>query len=364
MARVLIADIDPHRPLDQAVRAVVDRAFKLFPLEVEGRRVLVKPNIIGPFPPEAGATTNPVVLGAVVDYLLERGADVVVGDNPGGMERNSVHTARPTGLVDAARGRFVNLSREVVEVPAGSRFTDSFPLSREVLEADLVVNLPCFKTHLLTTLTGCVKNCFGYVAGAAKAALHLKAPSRSRFSELLADLYRIRPPDLNLVDGVLAMEGNGPTHGTPRPLGKILAGYDGVAVDATMARMMGVDPAGLRLFQIAAERGLGEVDDIEVVGRLEVIPGFQLPATFPASSLEQAAALMAISALRPRVEPERCSRCGECAANCPPRAIRLDPYPLVGDGCISCFCCAELCREGAMVVPEGAIAGEFGKIFR
>jgi len=366
MARVLIVDLDLGRPLPEVVRAAVRRIFAAFPLEVEGRQVLVKPNILGPFPPERGVTTNPEVVGAIVDYLLEGGATVMVGDNPGGLAKNSWHTALVTGLVDASRGCFVNLSQEVVNVPAHSRFTESFPISRAVLEADLVVNVPCFKTHLLTTLTGCVKNCFGYVAGGAKAALHLKAPTRNRFSELLLDLYTIRPPDLHILDGVLAMEGNGPTHGTVRPLGKLLAGYDGVAVDATMARLMGVDPTQLRLFQLAAERGLGKVaaDEIAVEGHLEPIADFRLPTSFQSSPHDQADALMKISTLRPRVSVERCSRCGQCASSCPPQVLKLDPYPVVGEGCISCFCCVELCPEGAMEVPPDVIAGEFERIFR
>ena len=367
MSDVLIIDIDGDR-LEEDARAAVARIFDRFRVDVGGRKVLIKPNILAGLPPEMGVTTNPTVVAAIVDQCLAQGAsEVMVGDNPGGVDRNSQTTAEMCGIYQASRGHFKNLSERVVEVPTASRFVPTFPISKAVLDADYLINVPCFKTHTLTTITGAVKNCFGWVAGGYKARLHLAAPSRGRFQELLMDIYQIRRPDLNIMDGILAMEGNGPTHGRVRPLGKLLASTDAVALDATMARMIGVDPAGLRLFQIAAQRGLGHwaADEVSVEGPLAVIPDFKLPTEFAASPTEQVALLQDIGTTVPTVKEEVCIQCGDCQLNCPAQAISMDPFPVVDpQKCIACFCCAELCLEGAMEVPRGRLPEKFDRMFR
>lgn len=359
MSVVLIARVQDDLPV------VVDRILDDFAGDLEGKVVLVKPNILAPFPPEKGVTTRPAVVEAVVRAALARGAEVMVGDNPGGVDRSSYQTALAAGIVDASLGCFRNLSEQVVEVKTSSRFVSSFLVSRAFLEADYLIDLPCLKTHALTMLTGAVKNMFGMVAGTQKARLHLAAPTRNRFSELLVDLYQVRPPDLVIMDALWAMEGNGPTHGQLRRLDTILAGTDGVAVDATAARMVGFDPAEIRHLVVAAERGLGQIaaDRIEVRGPFQVVPDFRPPAGFTASPEEQGRILATMGNLKPVLRAESCVQCGDCAASCPPRAITLNPYPEVGEGCISCYCCVELCAEGAMEVPEGETVRLWDRMF-
>jgi len=381
-ARVFVADLGTPEPALPVLEETVSRLFELTGQAgaVASRMVLVKPNILASVPSEMHVTTSPPVVRAVVRTVRALGGRVVVGDNPGGVERNSLRTAEACGILAASEGCFRNLSDEVVEVPSKSPYASTFVLSRLVLEADHVVNVPVFKTHMLTTLTGAVKNCYGYVAGANKARLHLSAFSRGRFAHLFLDIYSRRIPDLNIVDALYVMEGNGPTHGRVRPLGRPVAGTDGLAVDAVLTRMMGLDPLDLRLFQKAAELEgdpawgrLGrfrseEVEVLDLDGRpypLGPIPDFALPSTFNVSLERQAELLIALGTIRPVVRPELCVGCGDCTRNCPPQAITLDPYPVVdGAKCISCFCCAELCTEGAMEVPAGQAAGLFDQMFR
>ncbi|MHB8945370.1 MAG: DUF362 domain-containing protein [Bacillota bacterium] len=367
MSDVLIIDVARER-LETDVRAAVARIFERFRVDVKGQKVLVKPNILAGIPAEMGVTTNPALVAAVVDLCVEQGAaEVWVGDNPGGVDRNSQTTAEMCGIYQAAHGHFKNLSERVVEVPTKSRFVPTFPISKAVLDCDYLINLPCFKSHTLTTITGAVKNCFGWIAGGYKARLHLAAPSRGRFQELLCDIYQIKPPNLNILDGITAMEGNGPTHGTIRPLGKLLASPDAVALDATMARMIKVDPTELRLFQIAGERGLGHWTpaEVNVEGTFAVIEDFKLPKDFAASPTEQVSLLQDIGTTVPAVKQEVCIQCGDCQLNCPAQAIAMDPYPVIDAmKCISCFCCAELCMEGAMEVPQGRIPEKFDQMFR
>ncbi len=362
MSKVII------RRADEGLREIISDVFDAFGVELQGKKVLVKPNIVAAFPPGSGVCTSPEVVEAVVSEALDRGGDVVVGDNPGGVDKSSYATAERAGIVAASRGRFRNISEQVVRVPTDSPYTDEFVISRVILEADVIINLPCFKTHVLTTITGAIKNVYGYVAGTNKARLHLQAPSRRRFSEMLCDLYRVRVPDLHIMDGLLAMEGNGPTHGRVRELGLILASDDGLALDATMARMMGIDPASVKMLAIAHERGLGELeeDKIEVVGEpLRPIPNFALPTSFSASPAEQVVILDKLGKLVPVLDEERCAACGDCELNCPAGALTLDPLPVItAEKCISCFCCVELCPEGAMEVPEGVAPDLFDRMFR
>lgn len=362
MAKVIIADVDAQNSVDQ----IVELFFREFAPDLKGLKVLVKPNIITSAAGDSGVVTHPEVVRATVRAARTRGAEVIVGDNPGGIDRNSHWTAKKAGIVDAADGHFVNLSQEVVEVLANSKYSDTFVISKAILEADYIVNLPILKTHTLTTITCAIKNCFGYIAGSGKAQLHLKAPGHRRFAEMLVDIYAKRPPDLHILDVLTFMEGNGPTHGNVRPLGKLLASTDGVALDATAARMIEVEPQELHFLAIAQERGLGtlKAEDIEIVGNFETIPDFKLPTThFSVPADERATVVQTIGSIRPICFTDKCDRCRRCERNCPPKAITLNPYPTIDDDkCISCYCCAELCPQGAMEVPEGQPQSLFDQI--
>lgn len=343
-------------------RTIEEMLSELAP-PLRGKLALVKPNLVVAAAADSGVVTHPQLIRAVVRALRSRGARVAVGDNPGGLEGNSLQVAEASGALDASEGAFVSLASRVVEVEARSAYTDTLMLPKLLFETDYVVNLPILKTHLLTTITAAIKNCFGYVAGAGKSQLHLKAPSRRRFSELLADVYAQRPPDLHILDALTVMDGDGPTHGRVRPYGKLLASTDGVALDAAVARLAGLDPASLHLLRAAARKGIGSYADLELDGALEAIVDFRLPTTFTASPEEQRSLLAELGHSRPTLREQDCLRCGDCAANCPARAITLDPYPIVGDGCIACFCCAELCPTGAMQAPLGKAREAFDRMF-
>jgi len=343
---------------------VEDIMTALAPKSFNGASVLIKPNMVGPSAPELGHTTKPVVVEAVVRACLDRGAHVMVGDNPGGLRHSSRTVAAATGILDASEGCFTSISERVVQ-QTGEMTGLTLTVSRAVLDADYVINLPIFKTHLGTGITGAIKNTYGYVAGACKAKLHLEAWQPEQFAEAVCDVFQVRPPDLQIVDGITAIEGNGPCHGGQlRKLGKFIAGNDAVAVDAVMARMMGVDPRDLRVQRAACNRGLGKLDenDIALDGQLAPIPNFKMPVTFGNANREEISAelkglypgqmMQTRVTVRPEHQPEVCSNCGDCEVNCPANAISLEPEFAISDACISCFCCVELCPEGALGVPD------------
>jgi NAD-dependent dihydropyrimidine dehydrogenase PreA subunit len=244
-----------------------------------------------------------------------------------------------------------------VKLPFDPAFMPAVSVSRAVLDADVVISLPKFKTHGLTVMTGAIKNSYGILPGAQKAMLHRAAGSPVRFHELVVEVFRLRVPDLFIVDAVVGMEGNGPASPDLREIGLILAGDNAVAVDAVIATMMGLDPGRLGFLRRARAAGLGEYDvrGFEVVGELKVIPDFKVPPLGGEAILGNAAVQAVMSqraAVRPHADPESCTGCGTCIEQCPVSALAIvDGIPQVdADTCIACFCCQEMCPEKAIAL--------------
>jgi uncharacterized protein (DUF362 family) len=347
------------------LNAAVAEALDFLDYDFAGKRVWVKPNLLGPHPPEHGVTTDPEVVRHVVRGLRARGAgDIWVADNPGGgLQRNLSSYIKPTGVVDASEGCFRSISETPITIPTKSRFVSEFRVSRLVTEVDVVLNLPVFKTHALTLLTGAIKNLFGIIPGAQKSYLHTVVKSPHEFAELLVDIYQCVPvPVLTLMDALRGMDGqNGPSGGRVLRLGTLLTARNPVALDSVMAMMAGAKPAAIPTTRIAAERGLGPSDpvEIEVTGDFKVVAGFRLPSTRVAAMASGVAgsALYRLLQRRPLCDKGICTRCRRCADNCPVKAIAMSPYPAIDrKKCIMCYCCAELCPEKAMTVP-GPIRG-------
>jgi len=352
MEKVLI-----HPASYEQCREAVNLAFRHFSPEVKGKKVLVKPNVLRGSKAEDGIVTHPAVLRAVIDRLEEnQPASIVVGDNPGLMGYGANEACfRETGLMEAAKGYYQNIGDEGVEVAFNPDFLDKVSVSRAIMEADVVISLPKFKTHGLTIITGAIKNSYGLLPGAQKARLHQLSGNPVRFNDVIVDVFRLRVPNFFIVDAVVGMEGNGPASTELREIGKILASNNAVALDACIARMMGVDPAGLRFLATAKELGLGDFDPsaIEVLGDIKPIPNFILPPMMSgAGNMSEGLnrLFQARSDLRPRADEERCTGCGTCVAQCPASALTLiDNLPTVDpERCITCFCCQEICPEQAI----------------
>jgi uncharacterized protein (DUF362 family)/Pyruvate/2-oxoacid:ferredoxin oxidoreductase delta subunit len=350
--RVLILEAKyDEKVLAQCMREILDT----FPLEVEGKSVLVKPNLLGPWSGETGIVTHPMVVKALVDALKERGARVQAGDNPGMRGYGRVgQVGKATGLEEAIGEDWVNITSSPRRVDMRSRFAPETSISSQILDCDLLISVPKFKTHVSTIVTGAIKNSFGFLVGGEKARMHAVAPRYRDFGELMVDIYQLRVPDLVIMDGVTAMEGNGPSCEDIRDLGKILASRNGVAVDTVMAAMMGIDPAVIPMLTTAEERGLGpaRMEDIEVSGPMEKIEGFKHPSTLPRMSWTapiQRLGFFFISRRALRVDPKRCTACRTCEKGCPVEAIAVDKVPeFDARKCINCYCCYELCPEHAI----------------
>ena len=341
------------------VRDAVDRAFELFPMELKGKKVLIKPNVLRSSEAQEGVVTNPAVLSAVVEKVeTYRPSSIVVGDNPGVFSYGANEaTFEKTGLMEAAKGYYQNIGNDSRQVDFNPDFMPRVSVSSIVMEADVVISLPKFKTHGLTVVTGAIKNSYGFLPGAQKAKLHRAAGGPERFHEVVVDVFRLRVPDLFIVDAVVGMEGNGPASPDLRDIGLILASNDGVAMDSVMATMMGCEPGLLRFLRKAKEEGLGDYDlgKHEIIGDLKKIPDFKLPPLGGEAILSNPAIqefLTSRTLLRPKADPDLCTACGTCVEQCPVSALSMgDDIPVVDQNvCITCFCCQEICPEKAITL--------------
>jgi uncharacterized protein (DUF362 family)/NAD-dependent dihydropyrimidine dehydrogenase PreA subunit len=348
-----------HPATYENVRQAVEKAFVLFPVQIRGKKVLIKPNVLRGSEAKEGIVTHPEVLRAVVEKVETMSpASIVVGDNPGlfsyGANEESFKIA---GLMQAAKGYYRNIGNDSVKVPFNPDFMSTVSVSRVVLEADVIISLPKFKTHGLTVMTGAIKNSYGLLPGAQKAMLHKAAGSPPRFHEVIVDVFQLRVPDLFIVDAVVGMEGNGPASPDLRDIGLIMASDNAVALDATIATMMGCEPGRLRFLQKAKEAGLGDYDlsTIDIVGEMKQLPDFKLPPLGGEAIQNNENVQVLIhgrTLLRPKADPDLCTACGTCIDQCSVSALSMvDNLPQVdADTCITCFCCQEMCPEKAITL--------------
>ncbi len=349
MSSVLIIDAE-YENADNAVQKI----FSSF--EPPEKEVLIKPNLLGGFPVEQHVTTHPSLVSALVQYFEKRNVEITVGDNPAG-KRNLIERAKKAGLYQASRGHFEDIS-EGEKVPIKSDYFSRLVVSKKVLEAKYVLNVPKFKTHIQTIITGAVKNMFGILPGEEKPMVHCKARTLKDFSRALVDIYSVRPPDLTVMDAVVGMEGNGPSTGKLRHIGKVLASDNGVELDAVMAYMMGLDPLDVPMLKYAHEKGLGEisVEDIAIEGELTRVPGFKVPSKTLVSFITPLSSrYYDFLAVKPHLNQKNCIKCWECVEKCPVSALSRNEYPHINrNKCVSCFCCVEVCENHAMEIPSRA----------
>lgn len=251
---------------------IVTRGFRELGVRFDGRRVLLKPNLVE-YERGTVINTNPHVIAGVAEAARRAGArEVVVGEGPG-HRRDIEYLVTATGLIDVLRDfdlPFVDLNLDDVRrVPLRSRFMGlaELALPVSVVAADVVISLPKLKTHHWAGMTCGMKNLFGVVPGAVygwpKNLLHYRD-----INAAMVDLTATVRPALVIVDAIVSMEGDGPIMGRPRATGFLAMGRDPVAVDATCARAIGIDPARLPYLQ-QASAFLGHLDERKIRHRGE-----------------------------------------------------------------------------------------------
>jgi len=336
----------------------VDQAFTLFPMDMRNKKVLIKPNVLRASNADEHIVTHPALLKAVVEKIEGLSpSQIMVGDNPGIFSYgDNEKSFIETGLMQACKGYYRNLGNHPRHLAFNPEYMAEVAVSEEILDADIVISLPKFKTHGLTVMTGAIKNSYGILPGAQKARLHQIAGTPERFHEVIVDVFCLRVPDLFIVDAVMGMEGNGPASPDLREIGLVLAADNAVALDGVIATMMGLDPSRLKFLRKAKDLGLGDYDPamIRIEGELTVLENFKLPPlggeAIAGNPIIQEFMDSKVK-VRPMADKDLCTSCGACIDHCPVSALSMndDDLPVVDmDLCVTCFCCQEICPEKAM----------------
>lgn len=316
-----------------------------------GANVLIKPNLLTSASPDQAITTHPMVIKAAAEYAISKGARVRVSDSPAtGLFQKII---KECGVKDALNGMPVEISplKRSRSIDFDGKWK-SIELAAEALDADVIINLPKLKTHSQMGLTLAVKNLFGCVVGMKKPEWHFRVgENKELFAELLVGIYNILRPSINIIDGILGMEGDGPgTGGTPRYIGVLIGSADALALDIAVCRLIGIDP--FSLLTNSAARNLGLDIKFELSGKLPYIRDFRIPdigdLMFGPRFAHRFMRRHITS--RPSSIANLCKFCNECVKICPAGAVQNAGKRLVFDyeQCIRCYCCLEVCPHGVM----------------
>lgn len=348
-----------------SVEAAMDRALALLggwdSFVKPGQSVMLKPNLLTDRDPSAAVTTHPAVARAAIRALKRIGAKPWVADSPNSVTKLE-KVWQKTGfqaLCEEEHVPLVNLEKAgAVHVESGGF---SFTIAKPVLEADVIVNLPKVKTHVLTILTAGVKNMYGTVPGFYKTNLHKTYPRPREFGKLVLEICRKTRPTLTVADAVIGMEGDGPSGGQPVRLGFLAASADPVALDLALCRILGIRPATVPYLRSCSE------PDPDIVGD---DPGtalerpIKVPSIFRGQMIPGPLVKLIGRALwiRPSFS-NACVRCGQCVAACPVEALALPkgaPLPvLTPKRCIGCCCCHEICPQRAVTMRPSPLLNLF-----
>ncbi len=328
-----------------------------------GQKVLLKPNMLMAKSPDQAVTTHPEVVRAVIEQVKACGAIPLVGDSPGYGQPRKVAEACGIWPVMEEAGAEFSPFEESVKIPVGQGAFRNLEVAKDFLDADVVINLPKLKTHQMMGLTCGVKNLFGAIIGMRKPGLHLQAGAdKGLFAKMLIDLADRLAPALTIVDGIVGMEGDGPSGGTPVEMGVLMASSSPLAVDTLACELTGLSPEQVWTQKIAI--GLGrpeaELPGIQLEGpplsslkHLKFKPSKTTDIHFGLPPLLRKPLRKALTA-RPVIDHNICVRCGLCVKHCPPEVMELKHRVSIDDAaCIQCFCCQELCPHHAIATRQG-----------
>ncbi len=374
--QVYAASCPDYSQAEGAIRALVEQMGGMGRFVRPGERIVLKANLLRAAPPESAICTHPAVVEAVAKLVKEAGGTPVICDSPGGaLHKEAVLRSlyEKTGMAAAAAAAGAELSMDsstrTVSLPEGKVLRQA-EIITPVAEADGVIDLCKMKTHVLMSMTGAVKNLFGVIPGLSKVGYHATHPDHATFADVLLDLTGYVKPRLSLMDGILAMEGDGPgSSGTPRQAGLLLAAANPLALDTAAGAIMNLPRQDNPVLLAAERRGLTpcRMEDVELIGgTVEELrmADYKFPASTKSNLMDflgplaRPAERLCKKALSqtPRIDGAKCVGCGICAKSCPGQAIAMTApgkkARISQNACIHCYCCHELCPQKAVELHQ------------
>jgi uncharacterized protein (DUF362 family)/ferredoxin len=317
----------------------------------KGERVLLKTNLLIPSDPKKAVVTHPAVIKVLAETILQVGGIPYIGDSPSGQftKRRLEKAYRKSGLVAVAKelGIDLNYDTDITKIPIPeAKKLKKTVFCNYVLNADKIIAVPKIKTHSYMIMTLATKIMYGAVPGLTKAKYHSLFLRRAAFADMLLDVLSVRKPDLIIMDGVTAMQGDGPSGGTPVDLGVLLASEDAIAIDLVVCTLLGIEPIRIPTLRQAKIRHLwpSQIRYPLLTPEKVFYKGFRLPSS--ADSL-----IPGSKNHRQRPIPtENCTACGQCIEICPKQAIQIKDNRAFVDysKCIACYCCHEICPYDAI----------------
>ena len=374
--QVYAASCPDYEQAEACIRALVEQMGGMGRFVRPGERIVLKANLLRAAPPESAICIHPAVVEAVARLVKEAGGTPVICDSPGGaLHKEAVLRSlyEKTGMAAAAAAAGAELSMDsstrTVSLPEGKVLRQA-EIITPVAEADGVIDLCKMKTHVLMSMTGAVKNLFGVIPGLSKVGYHATHPDHATFADMLLDLTGYVKPRLSLMDGILAMEGDGPgSSGTPRQAGLLLAAANPLALDTAAGAIMNLPRQDNPVLLAAERRGLTpcRMEDVELIGgTVEELrmADYKFPASTKSNlmdflgPLSRPAERLCKKALSqtPRIDGAKCVGCGICAKSCPGQAIAMTApgkkARISQKACIHCYCCHELCPQKAVELHQ------------
>ena len=374
--QVYAASCPDYGQAEECIRALVEQMGGMGRFVRPGERIVLKANLLRAAPPESAICTHPAVVEAVAKLVKEAGGTPVICDSPGGaLHKEAVLRSlyEKTGMAAAAAAAGAELSMDsstrTVSLPEGKVLRQA-EIITPVAEADGVIDLCKMKTHVLMSMTGAVKNLFGVIPGLSKVGYHATHPDHATFADVLLDLTGYVKPRLSLMDGILAMEGDGPgSSGTPRQVGLLLAAANPLALDTAAGAIMNLPRKDNPVLLAAERRGLTpcRMEDVELIGgTVEELrmADYKFPASTKSNLMDflgplaRPAERLCKKALSqtPRIDGAKCVGCGICAKSCPGQAIAMTApgkkARISQKACIHCYCCHELCPQKAVELHQ------------
>jgi uncharacterized protein (DUF362 family) len=353
MARIVAGNCATYdTPL---LKAFFAEALEELGFSAQGVKVLFKPNLLSGKPPKKAVNTHPLFVQALAEVFLERRCTIFVGDSPG--FESTKKALEKSGIMDVIRTlglKVAPFDRRVAKANGGISPYKEFLFAEDPLDYDVVVNMPKLKTHIMTGLTAGVKNTFGFIPHLDKAKWHLRCGAdKSLFASVLIDIHSVVKPALTVLDGVVAMDGEGPSNGRVRDLGLVAVADNAFALDSFLERTLCL-PSPLPVSRLAREKGLVEEATVADLG-MPKVSDFRMPKSvrvdwnLPTLVRETA---RSIFTSKPKCSIRKCTVCMTCLHVCPAGALTMEKKGVSFDykRCIRCYCCQEMCPTGAITV--------------